>query len=323
MPALLAAAFATLLLAAVPAHAQHDRHAGHITEAAPSGATDALYNAEDLQFLHHMSVHHQQALDMAALLPGRTDRDEFLRFARYVDGAQSAEIRMMAGMIDMAAARGLAAPSHDMSADPPMAGMLSGAEMAALAAASGPEFERLWLEGMIVHHDGGLAMARVQQLQQIANGRRPFGVAGLVEEIVDVQRAEIHKMRGWLLEWGLADGDEFADARAPAAEVASPTPDATLPADEALTVFGLAVDDVDIAEIGVAIQNRDTEQWLTADGSWGARELLAVETTRSGPGSVAASFTWSPPAGRYAVVVEAADAAGKRDASAPRMFSVE
>jgi uncharacterized protein (DUF305 family) len=324
LPPLLGAALALLLLGA-PALAQHEHDGGLMGEAAPSGSTTALYNAEDLQFLHHMSVHHSQALDMAALLPGRTERGEFQRFARYVEGAQAAEIAMMAGMLAMAAERGLSAPPHDMSGDPPMAGMLTAAEMAALAAARGTEFERLWLEGMIVHHDGGLAMARAQQLQQLHYGRRPYGLEGLVEEILIVQRAEITTMRGWLRDWGLADGDEFADRRDPAVEVTGPTPGAILPAGRPSVVFGLAVDDTDIAAVTVGIHDLDADTWLRRDGSWGVREPLPVETARSGPASTAWSLAWTPPApGRYALIAEAEDVAGRRAAtSEPRELGAE
>ena len=45
-----------------------------------------LYTQEDLLFLTHMIVHHEQALEMAALVPARSQREEFIRFARYVDG---------------------------------------------------------------------------------------------------------------------------------------------------------------------------------------------------------------------------------------------
>jgi uncharacterized protein (DUF305 family) len=85
-----------------------------------------------------------------------------------------------------------------------MAGMLSMAEMEAIEAAHGAEFDRLWLEGMIVHHEGAVAMAHAQQAQQLASGRRPYGLDVLIEDILVEQRAEISKMRAWLAEWGLA-----------------------------------------------------------------------------------------------------------------------
>lgn len=163
-----------------------------------------IFNDGDLLFLHHMSLHHEQAVVMSSLVPERTDRDEFVRFAGYVGRAQAAEIALMQSLLDLAADRGMEVPDHGQHGDPPMAGMLSTAQIDALTAARNAEFERLWLEGMIVHHQGAIDMARRQQRQQSESGRRPYGLAVLVEEILVEQRAEITKMRAWLNDWGLA-----------------------------------------------------------------------------------------------------------------------
>jgi uncharacterized protein (DUF305 family) len=191
--------FALLLvsLAVAGASAQEQGGAGK--------ATTPLYTPEDLRFLTHMIVHHEQALELAAMVPSRTQREEFIRFARNVDGAQRAEIERMKALIHLAAERGMEIPRHELHGDPPMAGMLSKAEMGALAASSGTEFERLWLQGMIVHHEGALAMARAQQQQEFESGRRSYGIDVLVDDILVVQRAEITKMRTWLKQWGLVD----------------------------------------------------------------------------------------------------------------------
>ena len=169
-----------------------------------SEQTTTLFNDEDLLFLHHMSVHHEQAVVMSSMVPARTRRATFVRFARYVGRAQAAEIEFMQSLVDLAAERGLEVRDHGPHGDPPMAGMLSTVQMDALAAASGAAFERLWLEGMIHHHQGAIDMARAQQRQQLEHGRRPYGIGVLVEDILVEQRAEITKMRAWLSEWGLA-----------------------------------------------------------------------------------------------------------------------
>ena len=110
----------------------------------------------------------------------------------------------MSSLLQLARDRGIEVPQHEMHGDPPMEGMLSRAQMAALAVAKGKEFERLWLQGMIYHHQGALDMARVQQRQQFQTGRRPYGIDVLVDDIIEVQRAEIQKMHTWLRQWGLA-----------------------------------------------------------------------------------------------------------------------
>jgi uncharacterized protein (DUF305 family) len=178
----------------------------------PGAATTTLYTQEDLLFLRHMIVHHEQALDLTALVPSRTGRDELVRFARQVDGAQRAEIDQMESLLTLAADRGMTVPHHDAHADQPMPGLLPKAQMDAMAAAKGAAFERLWLEGMIVHHEGALTMGRAQQRRQSESGRQPYGIDVLVDEILVAQRAEIAKMKAWLTQWGLSSSGRRSDA---------------------------------------------------------------------------------------------------------------
>ena len=163
------------------------------------GGTDApLYTEDDLRFLQQMIAHHQQAVDMARLVRARSERVELVRFAEKLGRTQAAEIEQMQSLLDLAAARGQTLPEHASHASHEMPGMLSRAQLEALAPARGGEFERLWLEGMIYHHEGALTMAAAQQRRQLESGRRPYGIDVLVEEIVEVQRAEIAQMRAWL-----------------------------------------------------------------------------------------------------------------------------
>jgi uncharacterized protein (DUF305 family) len=177
------------------------------------GRAAELYTHEDLLFLRHMIVHHEQALELAALVPSRTGREAFVRFARQVDRAQRAEIDQMESLLALAAERGMTIPQHDLHADAPMPGLLSKAQMDALTAATGAAFERLWLEGMIVHHEGALTMGRAQQQRHFESGRQPYGIDVLVDEILVVQRAEITKMKAWLTEWGLSRSTAAPSAR--------------------------------------------------------------------------------------------------------------
>lgn len=161
----------------------------------------STYTAADLQFLTHMIVHHRQALELCELVPERSQRAELRQFARYLHDAQQNEIAMMQDLLDQAARRGATIPPQVLDGDPPMDGMLTKAQMAAIAAARGGQFERLWLEGMIHHHQGGVAMAMAQQASQHASGNQPWGVDVLVDEMLTVQRAEITRMKSWLHEW--------------------------------------------------------------------------------------------------------------------------
>ena len=184
-----------------------ERHEAIHVARPQAGALPAarLYTDADLMFLTHMVVHHQQAIDMAALVPARSDREEFLKFARYTAGAQQAEIDHMKALLQAAADRGQPAPHHEMGDDPPMGGMLSKAQMAALEAAGGVEFAKLWLQGMIRHHQGGIDMALAQQQREFDSQRQPYGIASMADDIVTTQRGEIGMMKAWLTRWGLED----------------------------------------------------------------------------------------------------------------------
>ena len=322
-PYLLAAAAASIAAAGARAQDMPAHHHMPMDQPAPAAAgpaAPALYTADDLAFLHHMTLHHRQALEMCALMEGRTDRADFLRFAGYVADAQRAESGMMQSMLDMSVARGMPAPMSMAHGDPPMAGMLSSAEMRALQAARGPEFERLWLQGMIFHHEGGLAMARAQELRQAAEGRQPYGLQVMVDDILVEQRAEITRMRGWLDAWGLAAP---GDRRPPDVEVASPAAGAVVSARRPVRLTGVAVDDTGIAAVELAVHDLSADRWLHPDGSWGDRRPIPAETIGSGPASAAWRFAFTPPTpGRYAVLAEARDPSGKR-AAAPEPWTVD
>jgi uncharacterized protein (DUF305 family) len=200
-----------VLLLGLPVAAAQEGHgdSAHVaTEHVHASDADERGADYDLTFLAHMIVHHRQAIEMAALVPARSKRDEFVRFARRVDAAQRAEIEQMQALLDAATARGREPPTVDMRQDPPMQGMLSKRQMAALAEADGPAFEALWLRGMIFHHEGALAMARTQQEWQFANGRSDSLVDVMADHILDSQRAEIRLMERWLAEWGLQESRE-------------------------------------------------------------------------------------------------------------------
>ena len=172
-----------------------------------SFAEDTIYTDQDLKFLHHMAIHHQQAVDMSMLVPARTDRQEFIRYASYVKRAQAAEIDYINSLLDLAETRGQQISREPLSGDPPMRGMLSTTQMNALQVSTGDEFVKLWLEGMIHHHQGAIDMSKVQQQHQLDMGHRPYGLQVLVEDILTEQRYEITKMQRWLREWGLVNQD--------------------------------------------------------------------------------------------------------------------
>lgn len=158
---------------------------------ATSTAADAApHNDADVQFVQMMLPHHKQAVEMAQLAPERADRDEVKDIASRIEAAQSPEIDRMEGWLadwgEEADAMG------DMGEGG--SGMMSGSEMDDLEAASGPEFDRLFLEMMVEHHTGAVEMADAE----IADGEFPDAVA-LARAIKSTQESEIAEM-GSILE---------------------------------------------------------------------------------------------------------------------------
>ncbi|MGH7573168.1 MAG: DUF305 domain-containing protein [Gemmatimonadota bacterium] len=159
---------------------------GGSTGAALSGLTKT-----DVRFMQEMIVHHAQALAMTDLVADRTDSEALQKLARRIEVSQKDEIAMMERWLD---ASGESAPERHHH-DPLMPGMLTEEELVRLAAATGDEFDRLFLEYMIRHHEGALVM--VADLFSGGGGQEAevFRIASNVDAD---QRAEIARMRGML-----------------------------------------------------------------------------------------------------------------------------
>jgi uncharacterized protein (DUF305 family) len=132
------------------------------------------WNQADVAFVAGMIDHHLQALEIAALAPERAESDAVLAFAERVTAAQGPEIHALAAWLQ---ARGEAVPAgaDDVGGTGPRVpsgaghdahgggavGMLTPEQMVALADARGAAFDQLFLDGMITHHEGALAMVDV------------------------------------------------------------------------------------------------------------------------------------------------------------------
>jgi uncharacterized protein (DUF305 family) len=163
----------------------------------PTPVAGQPYTVTDVRFLHAMIPHHAQALEMTALVADRTERDDLVLFARRIEISQEAEIDQME---DWLATRGEApsAEGHDEhGATGPVPGMLNEAQLAELSAASGEEFDRLFLERMIGHHEGALTM--VADLLA-AGGAQEAALFDMVSNIDADQRIEIDRMTDLLAE---------------------------------------------------------------------------------------------------------------------------
>jgi uncharacterized protein (DUF305 family) len=160
----------------------------------------------DVRFMRHMLVHHAQAVEMVELLRTRTASGTVRLMGERIAQSQAAE---MAQMEEWLAGRALPKAAPDphaghaghagMSADQPlMPGMLSPAQMAALAAANGPEFDRLFLEGMIQHHQGALDM--VEALLNDPDAAEDPMLSDFASSVTADQSAEILRMQSILSE---------------------------------------------------------------------------------------------------------------------------
>jgi uncharacterized protein (DUF305 family) len=156
------------------------------------------YTAADVKFMQRMIHHHAQALDMTALIASRTGMEKMKLLGQRIEISQSDEIKMMQRWL---AVRGQEAPdihAHHMPGAALMPGMLSPEEMGRLAAAKGPEFDRLWLEGMIKHHDGALTM--VDELFSAPGAGQESEIFAFASDVVADQKAEIDRMAAMLEE---------------------------------------------------------------------------------------------------------------------------
>src|SRR5215471_4288361 len=163
----------------------------------------------DVEFMQGMIMHHGQAIEMTALIPSHTETKELRSLGARISRSQDDEIRFMKRWL---AARGqsfslpvpdnMAGMSHTdwpqraMAAMPLMPGMLTTEQMAALGKATGAEFDRLFLTGMVQHHNGALTM--VKDLFGTAGAGQDAEIFGFATDVDTGQRAEIKIMQSML-----------------------------------------------------------------------------------------------------------------------------
>ncbi|MDQ3094786.1 MAG: DUF305 domain-containing protein [Actinomycetota bacterium] len=156
---------------------------------------EAAFNEADVAFAQGMIVHHQQAIDMAVLGQDNAASPEVRQLAADIEAAQGPEIATMTQWLE---AWGEEVPEagdgmdHSMEEDE-MSGMMSGEDMEQLEAASGAEFDQMFLTMMIEHHQGAIETAHAEQNE----GEHAEAIA-LAEQIESDQTAEIETMEGLL-----------------------------------------------------------------------------------------------------------------------------
>ena len=139
-----------------------------------------LFSAEDLKFAEEMIPHHEQAVLMSDIALTNSTSDDILALARDIKAAQAPEIEQMGGWEGVR-------PSMHMGHM--MDGMLSDEQIQELRDTEGAAFDRLFLEGMILHHEGAIKIA------QKVTGSTNREVAALAASIIAAQEKEIAFMK--------------------------------------------------------------------------------------------------------------------------------
>ena len=164
------------------------------------GDEDVVTDA-DADFMTRMIGHHAQAVQMAQLVPERSTSAQVAKLAERVRLSQEGEIRYMSRWLEDhdLPVPAVASPSSTGDGSGPrapgthdhgsMPGMLTDAEMAALADADGAAFDRLFLEGMITHHAGALTM-----VEELSSAGRDETVQEFSSNVAADQIAEIDRM---------------------------------------------------------------------------------------------------------------------------------
>lgn len=179
---------------------------GQPTRTLPSDTRPKLppISAADTQFMQHMIMHHAQAVEMTALIESHSENKEMRLLGERISKSQDDEIKFMKRWL---AARGqplepampAAHQMHgmDMSQHKTlMPGMLTAEQMDALKNARGDEFDRLFLTGMIQHHNGALKM--VKDLFNTAGAGQDAELFNFATDVDSGQRAEIKIMQTML-----------------------------------------------------------------------------------------------------------------------------
>lgn len=164
---------------------------------------ETRFSPADVRFMQDMIPHHQQAVEMAALVRGRTNNRAIVDIAARIDASQADEIKFMRGWLTERGQPVSAAAGHgghaghamtggDHAGHMTMAGMATPAQMAELAAAKGAAFDRRFLELMIAHHEGAITMADTL----LARGGSAYEpqLFEFVNEVVNEQQGEIERM---------------------------------------------------------------------------------------------------------------------------------
>ncbi|HVV12620.1 DUF305 domain-containing protein [Amycolatopsis sp.] len=151
-----------------------------MSSSATAAAQPGAHNAADVTFVQEMIPHHRQAVAMAQLATARASNARVKDLAGRIERAQGPEIQQMTGWLT----------EWGVAPGGSMPGMMSDADMGKLRQAGGTEFDRMFLQMMVAHHQGAVDMAETE----LADGADADAKA-LARRISDSQTAEIAEMR--------------------------------------------------------------------------------------------------------------------------------
>ncbi|MDM7923038.1 MAG: DUF305 domain-containing protein [Pyrinomonadaceae bacterium] len=157
-------------------------------------------SVKDVEFMQGMIMHHAQAVEMTALIEERTENQDIRLLGSRISQSQEDEMAFMRRWLTargQSLTMGSKQDGHGHTAKTSyglmkMPGMLSEEQMEALRNAKGAEFDRLFLSGMIQHHEGALAM--VKDLFDTAGTGQDAELFNFASDVDSGQRAEIKTM---------------------------------------------------------------------------------------------------------------------------------
>jgi uncharacterized protein (DUF305 family) len=175
-----------------------------LTEATTAGTGQQGPTEADVKFMQGMIMHHNQAVEMVALMAGRTKNAKLLEFGQRISISQTDEMKFMKRwltyrdkpVMDMGDMAGMAHMDMSHMDMPLMPGMLTPQQMEALRKASGPKFDQLFLTGMIQHHTGALTM--LDDLFATPGAAQDMQLFDFTADIGVTQQGEIDAMRNML-----------------------------------------------------------------------------------------------------------------------------
>ena len=158
---------------------------------------DSSYTSADVEFLQGMIIHHYQAFLMSEMAPARTNNQTILDLAGRIDISQTDEIDFMKNwLVDRG--QSIPDPSMDnMMHQHKMMGMATPEQMMQLEASNSTDFDRLYLNLMIKHHDGAIEM--VDRLNEFPGSAYDPQLYEFVTDLENDQAVEIERMNGILI----------------------------------------------------------------------------------------------------------------------------